>query len=135
MNTCGFIESATQQSIDTILEMASFKEQGVCKGLIVAGCVPERYREQLVEELPEVDVFLGTGAYDRIADAARRLASSDPEVCLFPSPDQRPPDDPDAPRKTTLSYSGVPESRRGVFQKMHVLRHPQASGTPPEQAA
>ena len=106
--------------------MASFKEQGACKGLIVAGCVPERYREQLVGELPEVDVFLGTGAYDRIADAARRLASSDSEACLLPSPDLRPPDDPEAPRKTTLAYSAYLKVRRGVFEKMHLLRHPQA---------
>ena len=128
VNTCGFIESATQQSIDTILEMASFKEQGACKGLIVAGCVPERYREQLVGELPEVDVFLGTGAYDRIADAARRLASSDSEVCLLPSPDSRPPDDPDAPRKTTLSYSAYLKVAEGCSRKCTYCAIPKLRG-------
>lgn len=69
INTCGFIESAKQESIDTILEMAQHKKTGSLKALIVAGCLSERYREELMQELPEVDAFLGVNAYDAIAEA------------------------------------------------------------------
>ncbi len=69
INTCGFIEPAKQESIDTILEMAQYKKTGGLKALIVAGCLSERYREELMRELPEVDAFLGVNAYDAIAEA------------------------------------------------------------------
>ena len=72
INTCGFIESAKQESIDTILEMAQYKKTGGLKALIVAGCLSERYREELMRELPEVDAFLGVNAYDAIAEAGQR---------------------------------------------------------------
>jgi ribosomal protein S12 methylthiotransferase len=83
VNTCSFIESAASESIDTILELAKQKDTGACRRLIVTGCLPERYRQQLAEALPEVDLFLGTGAYDRILDAV-----SDVKGCLLPDPDQ-----------------------------------------------
>ncbi len=70
VNTCSFIESAVNESIDTILELARFKSNGACKRLIITGCLPERYREAIAETLPEVDVFLGTGAFDKIVTAA-----------------------------------------------------------------
>ena len=70
VNTCSFIESAAEESIDTILAMARYKTEGVCRALIVAGCLPERYGEAIGRELPEVDLFLGTGAFDRIVEAA-----------------------------------------------------------------
>jgi ribosomal protein S12 methylthiotransferase len=60
VNTCGFIESAKQESIDTILEMAQQKIDGNCRKLIVAGCLVERYREELLEQIPEVDAVIGT---------------------------------------------------------------------------
>lgn len=68
INTCSFIRKATEESIDTILNYASYKERGNCRLLIVAGCLTQRYREKLREELPEVDLFVGTGEYQRIAD-------------------------------------------------------------------
>ncbi len=67
VNTCGFIESAKQESIDTILEMAEYKN-GRCKALIVTGCLAERYNRELLEELPEVDAILGIGDYHKIAE-------------------------------------------------------------------
>ena len=70
VNTCSFIESAVNESIDTILELARFKSNGTCRRLIITGCLPERFREAMVETLPEVDVFLGTGAFDKIVTAA-----------------------------------------------------------------
>ncbi|MCB9555061.1 MAG: 30S ribosomal protein S12 methylthiotransferase RimO [Deltaproteobacteria bacterium] len=60
VNTCGFIEAAKQESIDTILKMAEYKQQGTLQALIVAGCLSQRYPEELARELPEVDHFLGT---------------------------------------------------------------------------
>ncbi len=66
VNTCGFIEPAKQESIDTILEMAAYKEKGNCGTLVVTGCLSERYREELKEELPEVDIFLGVREYERL---------------------------------------------------------------------
>lgn len=67
VNTCGFIESAKQESIDAILEMAEYKN-GRCKLLIVTGCLAERYSKEILTELPEADAVLGTGDYDKIAE-------------------------------------------------------------------
>jgi len=66
VNTCSFIQPATEESIETVLEMAKFKEDGRCKKLIVTGCMVQRFGRTLEEELPEVDHFLGTGEYHRI---------------------------------------------------------------------
>ena len=60
INTCGFIESAKQESIDTILEMAQEKKRGRCRRLIVAGCLVARYRQEILESIPEVDAVIGT---------------------------------------------------------------------------
>lgn len=61
INTCGFIEAAKEESIDTILSMAQFKTEGSCEGLILAGCMAQRYSKELLDELPEVDAVIGTG--------------------------------------------------------------------------
>jgi ribosomal protein S12 methylthiotransferase len=71
VNTCGFIDAAKQESIDTILEMAQYKQTGRCQRLIVTGCLVERYREELQEEIPEVDAFLGTNEVEQIVYAAQ----------------------------------------------------------------
>jgi ribosomal protein S12 methylthiotransferase len=68
VNTCSFIQPATEESIETVLEMAKFKEAGRCKKLVVTGCMVQRYGTSLEGELPEVDAFLGTGEYHRIRD-------------------------------------------------------------------
>ncbi len=72
INTCGFIEDAKKESVDTILEMAGYKSAGSCQRLIVAGCLVQRYAKELEAEIPEIDVLLGNGEYDSIADVARR---------------------------------------------------------------
>jgi len=72
INTCGFIESAKQESIDTILEMAQYKNSGSCKLLIASGCMAERYREELMKELPELDAVVGTGDYKDITEVIRK---------------------------------------------------------------
>ncbi|QSV46436.1 30S ribosomal protein S12 methylthiotransferase RimO [Geobacter benzoatilyticus] len=67
VNTCSFIGDAKKESIDTILDLADRKQDGRCKLLIVTGCLPQRYQEELAAELPEVDIFIGTADYPRIA--------------------------------------------------------------------
>ncbi|HLB05919.1 MAG TPA: 30S ribosomal protein S12 methylthiotransferase RimO, partial [Thermodesulfobacteriota bacterium] len=68
INTCGFIEDAKKESIDKIIELAGLKETGNCKLLVVAGCLPQRYQEELTRELPEVDLWIGTGEYHKIVE-------------------------------------------------------------------
>lgn len=70
VNTCGFIESAKQESIDAILDATRLKEEGKAKRVVVAGCLVERYRDDLMKELPEVDAFIGTNEVTRILEAA-----------------------------------------------------------------
>jgi ribosomal protein S12 methylthiotransferase len=69
VNTCAFIDKAKQESIDAILEMAEHKKTGACRRLIVTGCLAERYREELREQIPEIDAVLGTGEVDHIVGA------------------------------------------------------------------
>ena len=69
VNTCAFIKSAKEESITTILNMADYKETGRCRSLIVAGCLGQRYKQDLLDELPEADAILGTGAWGRIMEA------------------------------------------------------------------
>ncbi|MBZ4666275.1 30S ribosomal protein S12 methylthiotransferase RimO [Mahella sp.] len=66
INTCSFIETAKQESINTILEMAGYKETGRCKGLIAVGCLSQQYKEQLLDEIPELNAVIGTGDYHSI---------------------------------------------------------------------
>ena len=76
VNTCGFIESAKKESIEAILQAAACKKDGVCRKLIVAGCMVERYRDQLLADMPEIDACLGTRDIEHIAEvvgAADRL--------------------------------------------------------------
>lgn len=68
VNTCGFIDAAKRESIDTILQMADYKSVARCKTLVVTGCLTERYADELQAEMPEVDYFIGTGEFPRIAE-------------------------------------------------------------------
>ena len=88
VNTCGFIESAKQESIDNILDVAWLKKNGKCKHIIATGCLVERYREEVMAELPEVDALIGVGSIHRIAEAVDALyrgekfiAFDDKETC------------------------------------------------------
>jgi ribosomal protein S12 methylthiotransferase len=73
VNTCAFIDSAKQESIDAILEMARHKTDGACKRLIVTGCMAERYRDELKKEIPEIDAVLGTGQVPEIVGAIEEV--------------------------------------------------------------
>jgi ribosomal protein S12 methylthiotransferase len=83
VNTCSFIEPAQKESVDAILEMAEHKKFGTARKLIVAGCLVERYREQILEQIPEVDAVVGTGEVERILEAVhgdlRVLPAKPPE--------------------------------------------------------
>ena len=70
VNTCGFIEAAKSEAIETILDVAQYKKTGRMKGLVVTGCLVQRYAEEMKTELPEIDALCGTGSYENIVDAA-----------------------------------------------------------------
>lgn len=73
VNTCGFIDAAKSEAIENILEMAELKKQGKLGGLIVTGCLPERYKEAILQELPEIDAVLGVGSFGDIVAAANTV--------------------------------------------------------------
>ena len=74
INTCAFIQDAKQESIDNILDIAWLKSHGKLKGIVVTGCMAEKYRDEVMEEMPEVDALLGTGSVHSICDAVRAVA-------------------------------------------------------------
>jgi len=86
VNTCSFIEPAQKESVDAILEMAEHKKFGSAKKLIVAGCLVERYRDQILEQIPEVDAVIGTGEVERILEAVEgdlRVLPAEPPAFLY----------------------------------------------------
>ena len=89
VNTCSFIHDAREESIQTILEMAELKKIGQCRLLIVTGCLAEKYKDEILEELPEVDAVVGTTAYDRICDVIDRSLEGE-RVQSFESIDRLP---------------------------------------------
>lgn len=88
VNTCGFIEAAKKESIDVILEMARHRTQGRAQKLIVTGCLVQRYADELAKEIPEVDTYLGNGAYESVAQVAQDAAK---ELGMAPTVDVVPP--------------------------------------------
>jgi ribosomal protein S12 methylthiotransferase len=83
VNTCGFIDSAKKESIDTILEMADLKAQGNCKKLVVAGCLAERYRSEIQKEIPEIDFIFGPDELGRVLEAVQLDGSANvPDVSI-----------------------------------------------------
>lgn len=75
VNTCGFIESAKEESINEILELSQYKEKGKLKHLIVTGCLAQRYSNELLDEIPEIDIVLGTTSFDMIIEKVAELES------------------------------------------------------------
>ncbi|MBO4339511.1 MAG: 30S ribosomal protein S12 methylthiotransferase RimO [Clostridia bacterium] len=95
VNTCGFIESAKQEAIDTILDMAELKKEGTVGKILVTGCLAERYKEQLRKEIPEIDGVIGIGANDDIVSAVEKLCQDSIYECY--------------PDKEKLSFNGERE--------------------------
>ncbi len=95
LNTCGFIADAVTESFQIAFELADYKEHGTCKALIVTGCMAQRYKDEVFEEIPGVDAVLGTGDYSKIADVLEKvLGGNNKEVmmsgidCDIPEPDK-----------------------------------------------
>lgn len=82
VNTCGFIESAKEESINTILQMAEYKKSGSCKYIIVTGCLSQRYAEELFNELPEADAIAGVEVYDEIGSILKRVMNGERFIML-----------------------------------------------------
>lgn len=87
INTCAFIESAKKEAIDNILDVAWLKEHHTLKGIVAAGCLPQRYGEEILKELPEVNCIIGTGSFDRICDAVRAAYTGEKFCALDPAED------------------------------------------------
>ena len=120
VNTCAFIDSAKQESIDAILEMARHKKDGACRRLIVTGCLAERYRNELRAEIPEIDAVLGTGEVPEIVNAIGGVQLS-PDVAplhFFSGVGAPPPTRTDADALAAASHSRGP------------ARHPSAAAAP-----
>ena len=88
VNTCGFIDSAKSEAIDNILQTAQLKEAGMVGKILVTGCLSQRYQNEILEQMPEVDGVLGTGSYHRIVPVVEALLTEDVEVALFDSVDE-----------------------------------------------
>src|SRR5512133_3434681 len=86
VNTCSFIKEAKQESIDTILDLADRKHDARCRLLVVTGCLPQRYQEELAAELPEVDIFIGTGDYPKIAEIIANSGNTQGQVHYIGDP-------------------------------------------------
>ncbi len=80
VNTCGFIQDAKEESIQTLIEMGEYKQNGNLKALIAAGCLAERYAKEIFSELPEVDAVVGTGSYEEIVDVVEELLAGKKQV-------------------------------------------------------
>jgi ribosomal protein S12 methylthiotransferase len=127
INTCGFIEAAKAESIDTIIEISRLKEEGTIKKLVVAGCLSQRYPEELARELPEVDLFIGTGEVPKIveilreqkADARRRQYVGIPKYLY---------DDVTPRLRTTPSYTAFLKVSEGCDHKCAFCIIPQLRG-------
>ena len=117
VNTCAFIDKAKQESIDTILEMAEHKKTGACRRLVVTGCMAERYREELREQIPEIDAVLGTGEVPEIVNALGGSNEQDPlyggRVIPLLRSDGEPVRSGPAEPSRTLPATASPQPRRG----------------------
>ena len=111
VNTCSFIQSAKEESITTVLNMAEYKEEGKCRSLIIAGCLGQRYKQELLDDIPEADAIIGTGAWNRIMEAVHetllgnRVVIADDDAIIY---------DEKTPRITTTpSYSAYVKIAEG----------------------
>ncbi len=86
VNTCGFIEQAKEESINTVLEAAKYKQEGSLKKLVVAGCLTQRYKDDLVEGLPEADLFVGSGQFQNIDDILAKAYQGEEKKTYFNLP-------------------------------------------------
>lgn len=129
VNTCAFIDSAKQEAIDTILEMVGLKKDGLVRAVIVTGCLAERYRDEILQEIPEVDAVVGIGAngdIDKIVDEVLdgKQTNVFPDKKELPMCGER--------VLTTPDSLGVSQDSRGLLELLHLLRHPVHTRTLPQ---
>ena len=82
INTCGFIDSAKSEAIDHILQVGQLKQEGLVGKILVTGCLSQRYQQEILDEMPEVDGVLGTGSYDKVVDAIEALLQDETVSCF-----------------------------------------------------
>ena len=118
INTCGFIEDAVTESIETILDLARYKEEGRLRYLIVVGCLAERYQKDIAASLPEVDLFLGTGAYDQVSAALKKLENQTLSAGIIcPSPASLPLQEAHTPRLIDSSHMAYVKIAEGCSSR------------------
>ncbi len=124
VNTCSFIQDAKEESIQTILEAADLKRTGRCRALLVSGCLPQRYPQDLPVLLPEVDGFIGTGEFPRIAEIVRAVLQGKPGDRVLGDRAHGLDDGGAAAPAAHARPPRLPQDRRGVRPHLPVLRHP-----------
>ncbi len=127
VNTCGFINAAKEESVNTILEMAQFKEKGKCRALLAAGCLAQKYKDELRAEIPELDGIAGTGEVYRIAEIVRRALEGE-RVDLVDTPKFL--YDHEAPRvRLTPGYSAYVKVAEGCDNRCSYCVIPEMRGS------
>lgn len=126
VNTCGFIESAKQESIDSILEMARYKNTGRCKVLAVTGCLSKRYSAELMHEIPEIDALVGVAEYHRLPEIIRRAMDGNRQAVV--TRDQFLYDDSMPRVRTTPRYMAYVKIAEGCPNRCHYCAIPQIRG-------
>lgn len=127
VNTCGFIEDAKKESIDKILEMSELKRQAGVKNLVVAGCLTQRYKDDLVEGLPEADLFVGSGEFQNIAKILRAREAGSTEKRYFNLPTYLQEDD--APRVNSRpGYTAYLKISEGCLKRCAFCAIPKIRG-------
>ena len=145
VNTCAFIDSAKEESVNTILELAEFKKTGNCKRLVVTGCLGERYRDELKTQIPEIDAVLGTGEVPEIVGAIEGAAQESDDSVNARSDAQSPIPNPQSLDLPTYLYDAeiaarvhdaeafrLHQGRRGLRLQVLVLHHPDAAWPLPQ---
>lgn len=127
VNTCSFIDSAKDESISTILQMAEYKKEGNCRGVIVAGCLSQRYQQELLDELPEIDAVVGTGAWHRINEAIEAILKG--ERALFIGATDTLYDETMPRIKTTPGYSSYVKIADGCSNRCSYCVIPEVRGS------
>lgn len=127
VNTCGFIDPAKEESVETILEQAQYKKMGKCRLLIVTGCLAQRYSKEIINEIPEVDAVIGTGRFTEILDVINRCESKHERLVAVDNP--RFPDINGIPRVlTTPSYTAYLKISEGCSNRCTYCVIPQLRG-------
>lgn len=130
VNTCAFIQDATEEAIETILDLSRYKSEGACRSLVVSGCLPQRYGKALEKELPEVDLFVGTGSFQdlpRLLDQGpKRKSHLGPPSFLY---DEKTPRLLSTPSSTAYLKIAEGCSRRCTFCTVPKIRGPYRSRT------